>query len=134
MASKAMWEVDPETRSKVRRSLSLCSPPNLAFASFPLYCGDSDGHGYTSPGIEHLAWYLASTGGLTTNWSILVGCSAKRVQEQCLLRLQCPLATVGIAKVWHLHLPELRRSPPRARRAHFLCPKHIHGRLQGQRD
>lgn len=60
--------------------------------------------------------------------------SPKGTEEQHLLRLQCPVTAVGVTKVWRLHLPLVRRRPPRAGRAHFVCAQYLDGRIQGERD
>lgn len=44
------------------------------------------------------------------------------------------LNSTGLPKIFHLHLPLLRRHTPRPRRAHLLRPLHLHGRLQTERD
>ncbi len=55
-------------------------------------------------------------------------------QKYDMLRLQRPLSPMGFPEIRHLHLLVLRRCPPWTGRAHLLCPLHLHGRPQGQRD
>ena len=105
MATKAMWEVDPETRSKVRRQ-------------GPVYIACPFGF-----------WYANMLSSCN-----LVGRPPKGIKQQRVLRLRCPIATMGVSQVRHLHLPHVRRQASRPRRPHLLCPQRIDGCFQVGRD
>lgn len=110
MASKAMWEVDPETRSKVRNREDKWRGP------VPIHV---------------ISTSIASNRRLTHHLSNNTASRhPKRIRELSMLRLQCPFAAMGLPEVRHIHLPQLRRCPSRPGRAHFLRKIHLHGRLQ----
>ena len=89
-----MWEVDPETKTKVHPSLSPIQPLLIAI-----------------PAARNIT---------------------KTPREHDLHRLLRPFPTMGLSKVRHLYLLDMRWPAPRSRSAHLLCTVNTDGLIQAR--
>lgn len=66
---------------------------------------------------------------------VFIAChSSERTEKQHLLRLWRTIAAVGVTEIWSLHLPLVRRCPPRPGCAYLVCTQHLYGCVQGDRN
>ncbi len=129
-----MWEVDPETRSKVCRlaRFAFREQRSLRRSGLLPFLARANSHSYASSTKSRREEGVGTTDVVTAGLLHHNGYKA----------LFSPYAQVsnsnrtytGIPQILYLHLPLLRRNPPRSRRTHLLRPLYLYGCLQTERD
>lgn len=136
-----MWEVDPETRSKVR-CLSRCARGAVESLGYN-GCAQKLGVDSLLNVCAHSYWRFKRR---TTTISALIAMRRVRngyEKDSPYLPPPAPSIpyatatvlrpdTLGLSQARHLHVSFLLRRPPRSRRTYLLHPQHNHGRFQGR--